>query len=221
MQLLNVTTGSTVLLVLFLFGVDLSGQATGFTRSRDFNNGLFLNLGYHQSAFLNTRFASTVGTEGLKRAGLRYQAEVQLVKMPFVFNFAYFDNNFESDQLSGRFDPETKISHRGMELGASLVLLPDVKWLLPYAGVGYQRTAVQTWTDDDSSNVNDFSSSVPVRGLSAKGGAMIKFAPGFGLGAEYRRTLALNDNVRAYNQMSIYLTFSLSKLGEEVKERAR
>ena len=220
-KLLKLKTTKVVFTCLAILSLCISNAVaqSALQANQEQNNGFYFSVGYSEASYLNGGFVNSLQRGAIAKE-LGYVVDFQLIKLPFLLNAGFYANEFSSTALPrAAFPGETTIAQRGVEVGASVALFQDIKFLIPYAGVGYQSNSLTTYDDSESSR-EETVSSVPYEGMVLKLGSMLKFGRAFGLAAEYRRSLTLDGNKQAYNQFGVLASINISSIAEWYKNNA-
>lgn len=119
------------------------GQKT-IKEAREYMMGFQVGLGYHQSTFVNPQFAKVIENGNLSRE-IGAVFSTRFTYLPIIIDFNWFSSNFKaSSDINFEWNyPDTAlIRHRGLELSVSVPLIPTSKNFVPYAGIGYQSSAL-------------------------------------------------------------------------------
>lgn len=187
------------LILLFMLSGNLQGQSAMYN-AREYWNGSSLNLGIHQTRFFNNNFESIVANEDLLiRAGA--QVGLSLISYPFIFDVTFFHSAYSATEGLLPTYEKPSISHSGGEFAVNLALLPQLKFIQPTIGVGYQAASVGINLSDEEAGRSGVSLSTPIY----KFGLQLKVKK-IGLRAEYKRSYLIGD----YNPNRRFYQFGLS-----------
>ena len=185
-------------------------------RWRAFNNGPYLAGTYTIGNFLNRGYEQRVSAQQISTRG-GFDARFQYIAMPMLFEAGYFHANYSTTLLPGpTYERDEPVRHRGFEIATSLIVAPDIPWLLPYAGVGWHGGSLQVG-DSEEEDETGFASAA-VQGPLFKVGGILKFAPAIGAQFEYRRTLSLNEAWGGYYLISAGLTMRMRGFARAVEQ---
>jgi len=206
-----------IFFLLSILAISLDAQ-TDFQKNKDYHDGFCISVGYSHSSFLNPLFSKSLSDKEIRRSG-GFNLGTQYIRLPLLIDAFLFTSSFKTDILpKDVFGGETQIYHRGLEVAASVSLIHSIKYFIPYAGIGYQTANLETPSiTEDSGNINKKESKVNVSSPIGKIGVLIRPYKNLGLKAEYKRSLSLDNNVTAFNQIdvSIVFRFDLAKFLEK------
>jgi hypothetical protein len=177
------------------FGSFLSNTFFGSRRTRLEINGLSLHGGWRDVDFDNPTFERNVANQSIKTRGWGGGGGggTKLVLLPFLFDLYFFGQRFDGQESASPIE----IMHAGTNVSASFAVLPVIKYLTPYGGLGYQFSSLSL---DSTERANTSS-------LYWTGGAHLNFLLGsdnpffFQLMVEYEHSMALKE--RAWKQVVI------------------
>jgi hypothetical protein len=115
------------------------GSDTRYAKICDFLNSKRVSLYYHnfaQNSFLNTEFISNFNDEHFEDIFVGYMISGRINIAPILIDIAYFNDQYVIDPNIGW--ARGFFTHSGIKLSTSVPIFPITKYLLPYAGIGYQ-----------------------------------------------------------------------------------
>lgn len=125
---------------------DLKAQLTyrpnSLERLSRSTRGFSLGIGTGITQISNSKYYSQVKS-GQISPGIGFSLDAKYNKHPFSINLSLFSSNFslESPNLIDS-DDEVNVKHTGMELGLNMALLHFTRWLVPFIGMGYQKSVL-------------------------------------------------------------------------------
>lgn len=185
---------------LFFGYADVSAQ-TQFQKTKRYNDGFFLNAGIAQSSFLNSQF-SQFREQDIINSNVGFSIGFGYVTYPLIFELAYFSSPYEIKGHNWNYEEDTKVQHRGMEVGVNLALLPNIRQVQPFVGLAYHSSQLGAGlSEDEEQDITE--TSVNTSGLLLKTGLIANFTSRFGLRGDYRRSLTTAYEDAAFNQFTL------------------
>ena len=195
---------TAVAILLLVLSETITAQSF-YSQSKNFNNGFHLFGAAGTSNFLNDRYAANVHDKVIKpQFGL--SAGVALVSYPLVFKLGYFSSPFKVSENALKIGPDTKIRHRGAEFEVGCYLNPYLKYLQPFAAIGYQSSSMGIGLDQDDDQAGKKElSTVNTSGMTLNFGLLVRFSRNIALQGAYQRSLTVVNNVYAFQRLNITL----------------
>lgn len=129
------------LILTLIVHIGYAQSRSTYHQTKKHNDGFGLQIGVHQSNFLNSRFSRLVQDDIIsKRPGL--QIGLTYCQYPLFIEGLYFSSNYSIDDYQWSYPEGTSVSHTGLEVSASLLLLPYTRYLQPFVGVGMQTASL-------------------------------------------------------------------------------
>lgn len=180
-------------------------QQTRFQQTAAFHKRPLFYFGTAKVNFLNPRFVANVDNKVLSWQP-SYTVGLQYTVYPLTFHAGYFHTAYKVENYTWDYEEGTKIKHRGLEVGAACMLLPQVKYIQPFVGAAYHHAAIGVGLDqDENDNDNVEVSSVKASTALFRTGLCIRFMKGLALSGEYQRSLKLKDNAEAFSRFALAL----------------
>ncbi|TVR89926.1 MAG: hypothetical protein EA411_01190 [Saprospirales bacterium] len=185
-------------------------QNTKLEQQRELTKGVYLNFGYHQTDFLNSKYRENLQNDDLSR-DLGYHVGLTYQYYPLIFDITFFRSNFSTENLPNQYyGKSTKIWHTGIELAGCLNLLPDVPILNPHIGIGYQWSFLRTPSKDNDKpeikKVSQVGTSSPIWIV----GLNLQFSRSIAINGRYKASL-LSDKDNYQLALGILFTLNFSK----------
>ena len=198
-----------VIAILIMFYGVASAQISSFEKQRGLTKGGYLNFGYHQTDFLNSRYRTNIQDDNLSKS-FGYYIGITHQYNPLIVELTYFRSNFTSNILSNQFyGNSTNIRHEGIELTLSLNLLPDIPVLNPFIGFGFQGSYLSTPTNkEDNPNIKKVSQ-VGTSSPIWTSGLNLQFKSSIAVSLRYKASLLTN---RENYQLAVGLLYTLDFL---------
>ncbi|MBP9746774.1 MAG: hypothetical protein KBD41_15370, partial [Saprospiraceae bacterium] len=111
---------------------------------------------------------------------------------PLVFNLGFFHAGKDvSDSVSPAFDADSiRFKHSGWDMSMNLHLLPKLKFLSPYIGLGYQLGSLKAEPSfDDSEFYKGATAKLVTNSLMLNAGFDIRFGNVFYIFGEWRQSI--------------------------------
>lgn len=194
-----------LVLNLFMIGSLCMAQKSLFEAAKKYNSGSFVHIGTSFTGFINKNFNDNFDNKVLKWSpGI--SIGYTFVKYPMFYDFGFFSSNFSVNNHDWQYPDKTIISHRGFETSLNMMLLPQIKFLQPYIGIGYNNAAVGVGLYKDEEDKTEVSS-VGLSKFIYKCGFNLSFSRKIKSKFDYQRSNVILNNDKSFYRFSFNLLF--------------
>ncbi len=192
-----------LLLFCYFYAFLIYGQST-FAEVREYQNGFHFFGGYMMTSFRNPHF-SAMKQQGAFEPKFGLTLGGRGITYPLILDAAFTFTDFKVDQSAWQMPTEVTARMYGGEVSASLALLPKVKWLCPYAGLGYQYGYLGAFHHDPKILADDKASYVSTSNPIWRAGMQF-ILPAVAFGVDYKQAF---DSETAFTQIAFTFAYRM------------